>query len=340
MASGLETSQTAARKRLSVTHRFCTAPMMDWSDRHCRYFWRLLSRHARLYTEMVTTGALIHGDRPYLLQFNPEEHPVALQLGGSEPADLARCARWAQDWGYDEVNLNCGCPSDRVQNGAFGACLMGDPERVRDCVKAMRDSCELAVTVKHRIGIDHMDSYAELRDFVGVVADGGCEVFIAHARKAWLQGLSPKQNREIPPLNYPWIYRLKDEFPSLTIVINGGIESLEECETHLQHVDGVMLGRSAYHQPWLLADVDARLFNEIDTKSSREMMLEKLIPYIEFQTAQGTRLNQITRHVLGLYQQVPGARRFRRLLSEQAHRPDAGSDVLRAAVAEITRLAA
>jgi tRNA-dihydrouridine synthase A len=314
--------------------------MMDWSDRHCRYFWRLLSRRARMYTEMVTTGALIHGDRERFLRLEAAEHPVALQLGGSDPADLARCAKWAELWGYAEVNLNCGCPSDRVQNGAFGACLMGEPALVRDCVAAMRDSCAIPVTVKHRIGIDHMESYSELRDFVGTVAGGGCDVFIVHARKAWLKGLSPKENREVPPLNYPWAYDLKDDFPNLTIVINGGIESLKDSAEHLAHIDGVMLGRSAYHNPWLLAQVDSGFFGDTDPCESREAAIEALFPYIEHELAQGTRLNAMTRHILGLYQQVPGARRYRRLLSEQAHRPRAGAAILRAAAAEVTQLAA
>jgi tRNA-dihydrouridine synthase A len=321
--------------------RFCTAPMMDWSDRHCRFFWRLLSRRARLYTEMVTTGALIHGDRPRFLAFNPEEQPVALQLGGSDPADLARCAAWAEDWGYAEVNLNCGCPSDRVQNGAFGACLMGEPERVRDCVAAMRDSCSIPVTVKHRIGIDDMESYDEFAGFVGTVAEGGCEVFIVHARKAWLKGLSPKENREVPPLNYPWVQRLKTEFPALTIVLNGGIESLDDCQAQLAQLDGVMLGRSVYHNPWLLADVDTQLFNDEHAPvRCREEVIDALLPYAERELLQGTRLNQISRHILGLYQHMPGARRFRRLLSEQAHRPEASIATLSAAVAEVSRLAA
>ena len=323
-----------------TSHRFCTAPMMDWSDRHCRFFWRLLSRRARLYTEMVTTGALIHGDRQRFLAFDAREQPLALQLGGSDPRDLAQCARWAEDAGYQEVNLNCGCPSDRVQNGAFGACLMGDPERVRDCVAAMRDACTLPVTVKHRIGIDNMESYEEFINFVATVADGGCDTFIVHARKAWLQGLSPKENREVPPLNYPWVYRLKKDLSALTVVINGGIESLEECETHLEHVDGVMLGRAAYHNPWLLAAVDERLFGDPPRYLSREDVVAALIPYIEQQAHSQVRLNQITRHILGLYQQVPGARRFRRVLSEQAHRDGAGADVLLSALAEITQRAA
>ncbi len=309
-------------------HRFCIAPMMDWSDRHCRYFWRLLTRRALLYTEMVTTGALIHGDRERFLAFNPEEQPVALQLGGSDPADLARCARWAEERGYIEVNLNCGCPSDRVQSGLFGACLMAQPQRVADCVAAMREACDLAVTVKHRIGIDHMESYTELAEFVATVAAGGCETFIVHARKAWLQGLSPKENREIPPLHYPWVYRLKDDFPQLTIVINGGIDRLDACGDHLARVDGVMLGRAAYQNPWLLADVDSTLFGVDNPARSRDDVLTAMLPYAERQLAEGVPLNRITRHILGLYQGVPGARQFRRHLSENAHRSGAGIEVL------------
>jgi tRNA-dihydrouridine synthase A len=302
--------------------------MMDWSDRHCRYFWRLLTRRALLYTEMVTTGALIHGDRERFLAFNPEEQPVALQLGGSEPADLARCARWAEERGYVEVNLNCGCPSDRVQSGLFGACLMAQPQRVADCVAAMREACDLAVTVKHRIGIDHMESYTELADFVATVAAGGCETFIVHARKAWLQGLSPKENREIPPLHYPWVYRLKDDFPQLTIVINGGIDTLDACRDHLTRVDGVMLGRAAYQNPWLLAEVDSALFGVDNPACSRDDVLEAMLPYTERRLVEGVPLNRITRHILGLYQGVPGARQFRRHLSENAHRKGAGIEVL------------
>ncbi len=302
--------------------------MLDWSDHHCRFFWRLLTRQALLYTEMVTTGALIHGDRERFLHFNEEEHPVALQLGGSDPAELARCARWAGEWGYDEVNLNCGCPSDRVQSGAFGACLMAQPQLVADCVKAMRDACDLPVTVKHRIGIDAMESYAELTDFIAPVADAGCEVFIVHARKAWLQGLSPKENREIPPLNYPWVYRLKRDFPHLTIVLNGGIQSLAECEEHLRHVDGVMLGREAYQNPWMLAEVDSILFGMDNPAASRDDVVAGLLPYVERQLARGAHLNHITRHILGLYQGVPGARKFRRHLSENAYKKDAGLEVL------------
>ena len=306
--------------------------MLDWSDHHCRFFWRQLTRQALLYTEMVTTGALIHGDRDRFLHFNPEEHPVALQLGGSEPADLARCARWAQDWGYDEVNLNCGCPSDRVQSGLFGACLMARPQLVADGIRAMRDACTIPVTVKHRIGIDHMESYGELLDFIGPVAEAGCEVFIVHARKAWLQGLSPRENREVPPLNYPWVYRLKHDLPHLTIVINGGIRTLAECRHHLQRVDGVMIGREAYQHPWLLAELDRELFGMDNPVQSRDDVIVALLPYVERQLARGAHLNHITRHILGLYQGVPGARKFRRYLSENAYGKTAGPEVLTEAV--------
>jgi len=305
--------------------------MMDWSDHHCRYFWRLLSKQALLYTEMVTTGALIHGDRERFLHFNAEEHPVALQLGGSDPGELARCAKWAQEWGYDEVNLNCGCPSDRVQSGMFGACLMGRPQLVANCVEAMREACDIPVTVKHRIGIDHMESYDELLEFIEPVAMAGCRVFIVHARKAWLQGLSPKENREIPPLNYPWVYRLKADFPQLDIILNGGIQSLSECQQHLQHVDGVMIGREAYQNPWLLAEVDPLLFGMDKPANSRDDVIAALLPYVEQQLARGAHLNHITRHILGLYQGVPGARKFRRHLSENAYQKTAGLEVLNAA---------
>lgn len=314
-------------------HRFSIAPMMDWSDHNCRFFWRLLTRQALLYTEMVTTGALIHGDRQRFLHYNTEEHPVALQLGGSDPQELARCAQWAQKWGYDEVNLNCGCPSDRVQSGMFGACLMANPRLVADCVKAMRDSCDIPVTVKHRIGIDHMESYRELQGFVEPVAEAGCSVFIVHARKAWLQGLSPKQNREIPPLNYAWVYQLKKDFPQLTIVLNGGIQTLAECQLHLQHVDGVMLGREAYQNPWMLADVDSLLFGMDKPADSREDVITALLPYTKQQIERGASLNHITRHILGLYQGVPGARKFRRHLSENAYRKGVGIEVLEQAYA-------
>ncbi|MGY8858663.1 MAG: tRNA dihydrouridine(20/20a) synthase DusA [Pseudomonadales bacterium] len=320
----------------SYNHRFSIAPMMDWSDHNCRYFWRLLTKQALLYTEMVTTGALIHGDRKRFLHFNREEHPVALQLGGSDPKDLARCARWAQEWGYDEVNINCGCPSDRVQSGMFGACLMGKPNLVADCVKAMMDSCDIPVTVKHRIGIDHMESYEQLLAFIEPVAAAGCSVFIVHARKAWLQGLSPKENREIPPLNYPWVYQLKKDFPHLTIVVNGGIQTIEECQTHLDHVDGVMLGREAYQNPWMLAQVDEALFGMDSPLKSRDDVIAELLPFAEQHLAQGGQLNHITRHILGLYQGIPGARKFRRHLSENAYKKEAGIRILAEAYALVS----
>ncbi|MEJ6539241.1 MAG: tRNA dihydrouridine(20/20a) synthase DusA [Halioglobus sp.] len=320
----------------SYNHRFSIAPMMDWSDHNCRYFWRLLTKQALLYTEMVTTGALIHGDRKRFLHFNREEHPVALQLGGSDPKDLARCARWAQEWGYDEVNINCGCPSDRVQSGMFGACLMGKPNLVADCVKAMMDSCDIPVTVKHRIGIDHMESYEQLLAFIEPVAVAGCSVFIVHARKAWLQGLSPKENREIPPLNYPWVYQLKKDFPHLTIVVNGGIQTIEECQTHLDHVDGVMLGREAYQNPWMLAQVDEALFGMDSPLKSRDDVIAELLPFAEQHLAQGGQLNHITRHILGLYQGIPGARKFRRHLSENAYKKEAGIRILAEAYALVS----
>ena len=263
------------------SRRFCIAPMMDWSDHHCRFFWRLLTRRAVLYTEMVTTGALIHGDRERFLHFNSEEHPVALQLGGSDPDELARCTEWAQEWGYDEVNLNCGCPSDRVQSGMFGACLMAQPQLVADCVAAMVAAGDIPVTIKHRIGIDGMESFEEMRGFVETIAAAGCSTFIVHARKAWLQGLSPKENREIPPLHYDWIYRLKAELPALEIIINGGIDSLAACEEHLQQVDGVMIGREAYQNPYMLAQVDGLIFGTGGDAPERDDVAAQLLPYIE-----------------------------------------------------------
>ena len=256
-----------------------------------------------------------------------------MQLGGASPADLAACAKLGADWGYDEINLNCGCPSDRVQSGRFGACLMAEPELVRDCIAAMRDACDVPVTIKHRIGIDQQESYSELADFVGTVSHGGAEVFIVHARKAWLQGLSPKQNREIPPLNYEWVYQLKRDFPALTLVINGGIETLDACDTHLEHVDGVMLGRAAYQNPWLLHDVDERLFGVASSSQSRAQAVESLMPYIEAQLANGARLHHVVRHMLGLYQGQYGGRQYRRHLSERAHKAESGTGVLREAIA-------
>ena len=297
---------------------------MDWTDRHCRMFHRQITRHSWLYTEMVTTGAIVHGDVARHLDFNAEEHPVALQLGGSDPTDLAHCAKQGQQWGYDEINLNCGCPSERVQKGAFGACLMAEPRLVADCVKAMRDAVSIDVTVKHRIGIDHDESYSFMRDFVGTVAEAGCKTFIVHARNAILKGLSPKENREIPPLRYEQVYRLKRDFPDLEIILNGGVKIADEIDQHLLHVDGVMLGREAYHNPYLMADFDARYYGDSSPVRSRAAVVEAMLPYIrsQLQTPQGgdpktgLRLNSITRHMLGLVTGLPGARSFRQTLSD------------------------
>jgi tRNA-dihydrouridine synthase A len=297
--------------------RVCVAPMMDWTDRHCRYFHRLLSKHTRLYTEMVTTGALLHGDQPRHLDFNVEEHPVALQLGGSEPADLAACAKLGAQWGYDEINLNCGCPSERVQRGSFGACLMAEPRLVADCVKAMVDAVSVPVTVKHRIGIDHNENYEFVRDFVGTVSEAGCNVFMVHARNAILKGLSPKQNREVPPLKYDFVYRLKQEFPHLTIVINGGIKTWEEVRHHLAHVDGVMIGREAYHNPYWLASVDRDFFSSDQPIISRDAVEAALAIYGAKQSLHGVPRHSIMRHTLGLYRGLPGARAWRRSMSQQ-----------------------
>jgi tRNA-dihydrouridine synthase A len=310
--------------------------MLDWTDRHCRYFHRLLTRRALLYSEMVTTGALLHGDQPRHLDFNAEEHPVALQLGGSDPADLAACARLGEDWGYDEVNLNVGCPSDRVQSGRFGACLMLEPSLVVDDVKAMRDAVSIPVTVKHRIGVDERDTYAELVDFVGQVAEAGCETFIVHARKAWLKGLSPKENRDIPPLDYGVVSRLKVDFPHLEIILNGGLLSLDQAEVQLEACDGVMLGRAAYQDPWILAQVDSRFYGEQDRLSTRAQAVALMIPYVEAHLARGGRLNNVVRHILGLFNGQPGARRWRRVLSEEGCRAGAGVEVLQRALAEVS----
>lgn len=311
-----------------LDRKLCVAPMMEWSDRHCRMFWRQLTQHAVLYTEMVTTGAILHAGAERFLTYNDEEHPLALQLGGSNPGDLATCTKIAADFGYDEVNLNCGCPSDRVQNGMFGACLMAHPQRVADCVKAMQDASSLPITVKHRIGIDEMESYEEMFQFVKPIADTGCSTFIVHARKAWLQGLSPKQNREIPPLHYEMVHQLKQDFPHLNIIINGGITDLEQCLPHLQLLDGVMLGRAAYHNPYLLAEVDSVIYNKPTATKTRDEVLLDYIPYIEGQLSENVALNHITRHILGLFQGIPGAKLFRRHISEQAHRQGAGIEVV------------
>jgi tRNA-dihydrouridine synthase A len=307
--------------------------MMDWTDRHCRFFHRLLTRNALLYTEMVTAEAVLRGDRERLLSFSPQEHPVALQLGGSGPAKLAEAAAIGEGFSYDEINLNVGCPSDRVQEGRFGACLMAEPELVADCVAAMRRRVAVPVTVKCRIGIDDQDGEAALQRFVDVVADAGCGTFIVHARKAWLQGLSPKENREVPPLDYDRVFRLKADRPQLEIVLNGGIQSIEEAAAHLGKVDGVALGRAAYQNPYLLAEVDGALFGSADAVPSRRQALEQLVPYVERHLRAGGRLNNIVRHILGLYHGRPRARAFRRHLSEQAPREGAGIGVLLEAIA-------
>lgn len=302
--------------------RISVAPMMDWTDRHCRIFHRKITRHSWLYTEMVTTGALLHGDVPRHLDFSHEEHPIALQLGGSDPGDLAKSARLGASWGYDEINLNCGCPSERVQKGAFGACLMAEADLVADCVKAMRDAVSIDITVKHRVGVDQVQSYDFVRDFVGTVAQAGCVTFIVHARNAILKGLSPKQNREIPPLKYDFVYQLKRDFPQLEIILNGGVRTSEEIDCHLQHLDGVMLGREAYHNPYSMADFDARYYGDVAPVRTRAEVLAAMVVYSRNQlerhgqNAGGMRLNSITRHMLGLMAGMPGARGFRQLLSD------------------------
>ncbi|MRW85666.1 tRNA dihydrouridine(20/20a) synthase DusA [Pseudoduganella sp. FT26W] len=308
------------KKPIKNKRLLSVAPMMDWTDRHCRVFHRHISKHTWLYTEMVTTGALVYGDVERHLRFNEEEHPVALQLGGSDPADLATSAKLGEKWGYDEINLNCGCPSERVQKGAFGACLMAEPQLVADCVKAMRDAVSIDVTVKHRIGIDDVQSYDFVRDFVGKVADAGCTTFIVHARNAILKGLSPKENREIPPLKYDYAYQLKRDFPDFEIIINGGIKTEAEIDQHLQHLDGVMLGREAYHNPFVMANFDQRYYGDSRAPKTREQVLEAMIPYIQAQLAlygpHGMKLNSLTRHMLGLMTGLPGARAFRQTLSD------------------------
>ncbi len=306
--------------------------MLDWTDRHCRYFLRLITRHTLLYTEMVTTGALIYGDQDRHLRFDPAEHPLALQLGGADPRAMAQCARLGADWGYDEVNINVGCPSDRVQNGRFGACLMAEPQVVADCVAAMKDAVALPVTVKCRIGIDDRDSYEELTAFVAAVAAAGCDALIVHARKAWLQGLSPRENREVPPLRYAVVARLKVDFPALPIAINGGILTLDAAAGFLNHLDGVMIGRAAYENPWMLAQADRLIFGAATPVPTRHAVLDRFLPYVERQLQTGVPLGAMSRHLLGLFQGQPGARAWRRHISEHAHRPGAGLEVLTAAL--------
>ncbi|MFO7639828.1 MAG: tRNA dihydrouridine(20/20a) synthase DusA [Candidatus Competibacteraceae bacterium] len=318
-----------------IDRRVSVAPMMDWTDRHCRYFLRLLTRHTLLYTEMVTTGAVLHGDRERILAYHPAEHPLALQLGGSDPDELARCARVAAEFGYDEINLNVGCPSDRVQSGRFGACLMAEPDLVAQCVAALRAAVDLPVTVKTRIGIDDRDSYPNLVDFVARVAGGGCEVFIIHARKAWLSGLSPRENREIPPLRHEVVYRLKQDFPELTIILNGGLIDLDQVAEALRQVDGAMIGRAAYENPYLLAEADRRFFGSDELPKTRFQVVQDFFPYAEAELRAGTPLQAMTRHLLGLFHGVPGARAWRRYISEHAHRRGAGLEVLEAALRQI-----
>jgi tRNA-dihydrouridine synthase A len=317
---------------LGKARRFSVAPMMEWTDRHCRFFHRLLTRQALLYTEMLTTGAIIHGDRERLLRFHDAEHPVAIQLGGSDPLDLAECAQIAADFGYDEVNLNVGCPSDRVQEGRFGACLMAEPLLVGECVAAMKSAVRVPVTVKSRIGIDEQDPEQALEALTQAVKGAGADALIVHARKAWLAGLSPKENREVPPLDYSRIYRLKAAHPDLPVVLNGGVASVEQAAAHLPRLDGVMMGRAAYQEPWRLLSVDPALFGTPAPFGSQRAAVEDFMPYVESELARGTRLHSITRHMLGLFHGMPGARAWRRHLATEAVKPGAGASVLREAL--------
>ena len=318
-----------------INRIFSVAPMIDWTDRHERYFLRLISKHAVLYTEMLTPGALIHGQRERFLQFDAAEHPLALQLGGSDPHELALCAKMGADYGYDEINLNVGCPSDRVQSGRFGACLMATPKLVANCVAAMCDAVDIPVTVKHRIGIDDRDSWDELCEFIETVAQGGCKVFIVHARKAWLNGLSPKDNREIPPLQYDTVYRLKQTYPQWQFILNGGINDISIAQQHLAAVDGVMLGRAAYHDPYLLSQVDQMFFGDAHVIPERKKIIEQFLPYIENEIAAGTKLHAMTRHITGLFNGLPGARAWRRTLSEQATKFPTDISVVTRALAQL-----
>lgn len=317
----------------STLNKFSVAPMLDWTDRHCRYFHRILTKQSLLYTEMVTTGAILFGKGDYLT-FNTQEHPVSLQLGGSDPVSLAKCAKLAEQRGYDEINLNVGCPSDRVQNGMFGACLMGNATLVADCIKAMQDAVTIPVTVKHRIGIDQQDSYEFVCHFIETIMPY-CQTFIVHARKAWLSGLSPKENREVPPLDYERVYQLKRDYPELVIAINGGITSLEQIKIHLQHVDGVMVGREAYQNPMLLSEIDQQIFAKDHAITNPISVIEQLFPYIEVELAKGTQLNHIMRHTLGIFNGKKGAKQWRRYLSENAHKKGAGLEVVEKALSFI-----
>lgn len=321
--------------RKKIDRRFCVAPMLDCTDTHERYLLRLISKHAVLYTEMVTTGAIIHGDKPRFLDFDPSEHPVALQLGGSDVNDMALCTEIAQEWGYDEVNINVGCPSDRVQSGRFGACLMHSPDLVADNVKAMVSAADIDVTVKCRIGVDDQDPQYALWQLVEASAKAGCTTFLVHARKAWLKGLSPKENRNVPPLDYELVYRLKEDFPQLEIVINGGISTIEECQGHLQYVDGVMMGRETYSNPYILAQVDQSLYGRNVQAKTRDQVMQAYIDYVDLRLSKGNRLNHLSKHVVGLYHGEPKSRLWRRHISENAHLPGSDSSVLRAAYSKM-----
>jgi len=328
----LPLTTTAPTTGSKPNRRFCVAPMLDWTDRHCRFFLRLISQHAVLYTEMLTTGAILHGDTERFLAMNAAEHPVALQLGGSNPGDLAAACKLAEKYAYAEINLNCGCPSDRVQSGMFGAVMMKNAAITADCVAAMRDAVDLPVTVKHRIGVDDYDSYDFLCQFVGTLSEAGCNTFVVHARKAWLKGLSPKQNREVPELNYDRVYQLKRDFPDAEIIINGGITTLEQSIEHLNHLDGVMMGREAYTNPYILATVDQDIYGANHPVKSREKIAEQFLDYIDNEMSKGTKLHAMTRHILGLFHGMPGARLFRRHISENAYKPTATIDVLTTAL--------
>jgi len=323
---------TSSEFTLKQSHRLSVAPMLDWTNRDFRYFLRLISKHCLLYTEMVTTGALIHGQRERFLGHDVSEYPLALQLGGSDPEALAACAKLGEDAGYSEINLNVGCPSDRVQSGSFGACLMAEPKLVAEGIVAMKSEANIPITVKTRLGIDELDSYDFLTDFIAQVADAGCDIFILHARKAWLQGLSPKENRDVPPLNYDRVYQIKEDFPQLHIDINGGIQTLEQAQQHLSHVDGVMMGRAIYHDPYLLAEADSLLFDDGHKILSRHDIIREMLPYIEQRMTEGRPVKSITRHLLGVFQGQKGAKAWRRYLSEHAHLKGAGLEVVEQAL--------
>lgn len=318
-----------------INHTYCVAPMLDCTDRHFRYFIRLISHHCVLYTEMITTGALIYGDRDRFLAFDEIEHPLAIQLGGSNPEDLKTCAKMAEDYGYDEVNLNVGCPSDRVKSGNFGACLMKTPDLVADCMEAMIEAVDIPVTIKSRIGLDQNEDYDPLHQLISKVADAGCNTVIIHARNAWLNGLSPKENRDIPPLRYDVVYRLKNDFPDLEVVLNGGLKTIEQCQGVLEKVDGVMIGREAYSNPYSLSLVDQFLYKDPHSIASRLEILEKYIPYIAHELEKGCPLKHITRHIIGLFHGCPGAKHWRRHISENVFKPNTGLELLTNAISEI-----